>query len=69
MIGFIDRLIGKTTVARLYAQFLASIRVLPGTEFIETTGSRLANEGVPGAKKHIEQILNAGGGALFLDEA
>lgn len=69
IVGFIDRLIGKTTVARLYAQFLASIRVLPGTEFIETTGSRLANEGVPGAKKHIEQILNAGGGALFLDEA
>lgn len=60
---------GKTTVARLYAQFLASLGVLPGTEFIETTGSRLANEGVAGAKKHIEKILNAGGGAFFLDEA
>ena len=69
ILGFIDRVIGKTTVARLYAQFLASIQVLPGTEFVETTGSRLANEGIPGAKKHIEQILNAGGGAFFLDEA
>ena len=69
IVGFVDRVIGKTTVARLYAQFLASIRVLPGTEFVETTGSRLANEGIPGAKKHIEQILNAGGGAFFLDEA
>ena len=29
--------------------------MLPGSEFIETTGSRLANEGVAGAKKHIEQ--------------
>lgn len=65
----IDLLIGKTTVARLYAQFLASAGVLPGTEFIETTGSRLANEGVPGAKTRIEKILNAGGGAFFLDEA
>jgi hypothetical protein len=69
IVDVIDLLIGKTTVARLYAQFLASAGVLPGTEFIETTGSRLANEGVPGAKKHIEKILHAGGGAFFLDEA
>ena len=61
--------LGKTTVARLYAQFLFSVGVLPGSEFVETTGSRLASEGVPGAKKHIEAILNAGGGAFFLDEA
>ena len=60
---------GKTTVARLYAQFLASIGVLPGTEFVETTGSRIASEGVAGAKKHVEKILNGGGGAFFLDEA
>lgn len=61
--------LGKTTVARLYAQFLVTVGVLPGTEFIETTGSSLANEGVSGAKKHIEAILKAGGGAFFLDEA
>ena len=61
--------VGKTTVARLYAKFLASVGVLPGTEFVETTGSRLANEGVNGTKKHLEIILNAGGGAFFLDEA
>lgn len=42
---------------------------MPGDAFIETTGSRLANDGVPGIKKHIEEIHNAGGGALFLDEA
>lgn len=46
-----------------------SVGVLPGNEFIETTGSRLASEGVAGAKKHIEAIINAGGGAFFLDEA
>ena len=61
--------VGKTTVARHYAKFLASVDVLPGTQFIETTGSRLANDGVPGIKKQIEQMLAAGGGAIFVDEA
>jgi hypothetical protein len=61
---------GKTTVARLYAKFLNTYQgVLPGNEFFETTGSRLANDGVAGAKKAIEDILKAGGGAFFLDEA
>jgi hypothetical protein len=45
------------------------VGVLPGTEFVETTGSRLANDGVAGTKKQIEKIVNAGGGAFFLDEA
>ncbi|KAF8533083.1 P-loop containing nucleoside triphosphate hydrolase protein [Trichophaea hybrida] len=61
---------GKTTVARRYAKFLNTYHgVLPGTEFVETTGSRLANDGVPGAKKIIEDMLKAGGGTFFLDEA
>ncbi|CAL1701681.1 unnamed protein product [Somion occarium] len=60
---------GKTTVARHYAKFLASVQVLPGNMFIETTGSRLANDGVPAVKKHLEDIINAGGGAIFVDEA
>ncbi|KAL9068301.1 MAG: hypothetical protein Q9157_006551 [Trypethelium eluteriae] len=60
---------GKTTVARIYARFLTSVGALPGNFFVETTGSRLANDGVPGCKKHIEEILNKGGGALFIDEA
>ena len=60
---------GKTTIARLYASFLFSLTVLPGSEFVETTGSSLASDGVPGAKKLVEKVLNAGGGAFFLDEA
>ncbi|KAK2747019.1 hypothetical protein FQN55_005288 [Onygenales sp. PD_40] len=60
---------GKTTVARLYAKFLASLDILPGSEFVETTGSRLASDGVNGAKGHIDKIVQAGGGAFFLDEA
>jgi len=61
--------LGKTTVARLYAKFLTLVGVLPGSSFIETTGSRLANDGVSMVRKHIEEIQNAGGGALFVDEA
>ncbi|OCL14801.1 putative AAA family ATPase [Glonium stellatum] len=60
---------GKTTVARLYAKFLASVGVLPGTVVEETTGSRLASDGVQACKKLIEGVLNAGGGAIFIDEA
>ncbi|KAF2429946.1 P-loop containing nucleoside triphosphate hydrolase protein [Tothia fuscella] len=60
---------GKTTVARLYVKFLTSVGALPGNEFAETTGAALANEGVSGCKKKLEDIQNNGGGALFIDEA
>lgn len=60
---------GKTTVARLYGRFLTSLGVIEGTTFVETTGSKMASQGVDQAKKQIEQLLNAGGGILFLDEA
>ncbi|KAL0952879.1 hypothetical protein HGRIS_007097 [Hohenbuehelia grisea] len=60
---------GKTTVARHYGKFLSSVGVLSGNSFVETTGSRLANDGVPGAKKQIEELVNSGGGTLFVDEA
>lgn len=60
---------GKTTVARLYSKFLASVGVLPGTTVKETTGARLASDGVQACKKVIEEVLNDGGGAIFIDEA
>ncbi|KAI0954385.1 hypothetical protein AcV7_007636 [Taiwanofungus camphoratus] len=60
---------GKTTVARHYAKLLVSLQILPGTAFVETTGSRLAMDGVAGTQKHIEKVINAGGGAIFIDEA
>ncbi|KAI4276042.1 MAG: hypothetical protein L6R38_005763, partial [Xanthoria sp. 2 TBL-2021] len=60
---------GKTTVARLYSKFLASSGVLPGTTVEETTGARLASDGVQACKKLIEEVLNDGGGAIFIDEA
>ncbi|CCC05205.1 unnamed protein product [Sordaria macrospora k-hell] len=60
---------GKTTVARLYAEFLSDVGVIPGQCFKETTGAGLANLSVNGCKKVIEEILNEGGGVLFIDEA
>lgn len=60
---------GKTTVARIYAKFLAEVDAIPSAKFVETTGAKLSNEGVSGAKKMLEGILEAGGGAVFIDEA
>lgn len=60
---------GKTTVARIYAQFLTSLGVIPGSCFKEETGASLANAGVSGCKAIIDEILDDGGGVLFIDEA
>ncbi|RXW16619.1 hypothetical protein EST38_g9234 [Candolleomyces aberdarensis] len=60
---------GKTTVARHYSTFLSSVGVIPGKEFVETTGSRLGYEGVQGAEKMLKDVLKAGGGTIFIDEA
>ncbi|KAL2131440.1 hypothetical protein VTI74DRAFT_5109 [Chaetomium olivicolor] len=60
---------GKTTVARLYAQFLTELCVIPGACFKETTGAKLATLGVPGCEQLIDEILNNGGGIVFIDEA
>ncbi|KAK3293760.1 P-loop containing nucleoside triphosphate hydrolase protein [Chaetomium fimeti] len=60
---------GKTTVARMYAQFLTELCVIPGSCFKENTGAGLANLGVSGCKGLVDDILNDGGGVLFIDEA
>lgn len=60
---------GKTTVARYYSKFLVEVGALPGGHFVESSGSALANEGVSACKAHIDDILEAGGGVFFIDEA
>jgi hypothetical protein len=60
---------GKTTVARIYAKFLTSMGIIPGSHIEETTGSRLVNGSVLGCGKQINAILNKGGRVLFIDEA
>jgi SpoVK/Ycf46/Vps4 family AAA+-type ATPase len=60
---------GKTTVARYYSKFLVEVGALPGGHFVESSGSALANDGVSACKTHIDDILQAGGGVFFIDEA
>ena len=67
--GIINIPIGKTTVARLYSQFLCSVGVIPGNCFKETTGSALAHGGISECKKLIDELLDDSGGVLFIDEA
>lgn len=43
--------------------------MIPGLCFKETTGAALANGGVSGCKNMIDNILNDGGGIVFIDEA
>lgn len=42
---------------------------IPGSHFEETTGSRLAHDGVQGAQLLLDNLLQKGGGVFFLDEA
>ncbi|KAF4126208.1 Superfamily I DNA and/or RNA helicase [Geosmithia morbida] len=60
---------GKTTVARLYGNLLTSMGVISGRCFKETTGSKLANMGVSGSQKLLDEMLEKGGGVVFIDEA
>ena len=61
---------GKTTVARLYAEFLREVQVLPETALVkETTGSKLITVGVRGLTTMLEELKEAGGGVIFVDEA
>lgn len=56
-------------MARLWANFLTTIGAIPGDAFKETTGAKLASNGVKGCEALIEDIKNDGGGVLFIDEA
>ncbi|KAM0354342.1 hypothetical protein ACHAPU_001386 [Fusarium lateritium] len=60
---------GKTTIARIYAEFLTSVGAIAGSIFKEVTGSKLANMGVSGCEKLLEEINDNGGGCVFIDEA
>lgn len=60
---------GKTTVARIWGRFLTLIGAIPGALFKDTTGAKLANDGVSGCSALLEEIKDDGGGILFIDEA
>ncbi|MET3424678.1 SpoVK/Ycf46/Vps4 family AAA+-type ATPase [Actinoplanes tereljensis] len=61
---------GKTTVARLYGEILAALKVMPGGQLIEAARADLVAEHVGGtAVKTTEKFQAAIGGVLFIDEA
>lgn len=48
---------------------MANVKAIPGETFEETTGARLAQNGVGEATNLVEGVVKAGGGAIFIDEA
>ncbi|KAF8454733.1 P-loop containing nucleoside triphosphate hydrolase protein [Terfezia claveryi] len=60
---------GKTTVAKHYAGMLARVGVIPSLTMKEVTGALLAHGGIDLARKYIDELIVAGGGVLFIDEA
>ncbi|KAF5573393.1 NFX1-type zinc finger-containing protein [Fusarium pseudoanthophilum] len=60
---------GKTTVARIYAEFLMTVGAIAGDYFEEVSGSKLANMGVTGCEKLLDKVTGHGGGCVFIDEA
>ena len=61
---------GKTTVARLYAELLQNVGLLPSDRVIETDRSGLVGEFVGQTDKKTKEVIkSADGGVLFIDEA
>jgi SpoVK/Ycf46/Vps4 family AAA+-type ATPase len=61
---------GKTTVARLYGRLLASLGVLPGTNFVEASRADLVAGWVGQTAQRTKDVFEqARGGVLFIDEA
>jgi hypothetical protein len=61
---------GKTSVARLYAELLMNVGLLPTNKIVETDRSGLVGEYVGHTeKKTLGVVQDAEGGLLFIDEA
>ncbi|KAF4635676.1 hypothetical protein G7Y89_g2409 [Cudoniella acicularis] len=61
---------GKTTIARLYANFLKALNAVPGKGYIETNAMRIAyKEDVRGTASMLEELGDGKGGIVFVDDA
>ena len=61
---------GKTTIARLFADILGSLQVLPSGHLVAVTRKALVSQYVGDTALKTEQVINkAMGGILFIDEA
>lgn len=53
-------------MARIYAELLKELKVLPESKVEETSGAALMSGGVAQLQKHLKEL--EAGGVLFLDE-
>lgn len=61
---------GKTTIARIFADILGALGVLPKGQYVEVAGKDLISDVVGGTERNIQEAIDrAMGGVLFIDEA
>jgi SpoVK/Ycf46/Vps4 family AAA+-type ATPase len=61
---------GKTTIARIFADILSALGVLPKGQLVEVSGRDLIADIVGGTERNVqEKVDEAMGGVLFIDEA
>lgn len=61
---------GKTTIARIFADMLSALGILPGGQLIEVTREDLVAKFVGGTAPKTRQVVDSAmGGVLFIDEA
>lgn len=61
---------GKTTVARIFADMLSALGVLPGGQLIEVTREDLVAKFIGGTAPKTRRVVDSAmGGVLFIDEA
>ena len=62
--------VGKTTLARCYAELLFKVGVCTNPVLVETTATELKSDHVGGSKERVlKRLEEADGGVLFIDEA
>lgn len=61
---------GKTTIARIFADILGALGVLPKGQYVEVAAKDLISDVVGGTESNIQEYVDrAMGGVLFIDEA
>ena len=61
---------GKTTIARIFADILGALGILPKGQFVEVAGKDLIADVVGGSERNVQDAVDkAMGGVLFIDEA
>lgn len=61
---------GKTTIARIFADILGAMGVLPRGQYVEVAAKDMISEFVGGTERNVQDYVDrAMGGVLFIDEA